>query len=421
MENRKKIQEEQCEKSKIFYNQFENIQTIVDPQDILQPRENRFYIKKNNLLTKDNTKIPVIVKACYGKDFNNNDETLKNKIRNSRNSRNPSSELTEEIKCFSFYGFYYEMNIFQHVIPKIMYYSPNFVPSIPIEIRKDKDQLIYDIYNKELQLIKNKNIELMNAGSKNQIETFSGCNEDVIYILISKFIDDYREKYFETKPINPIPNYPTSEHHNKGYYITDNLCYLDEMNYRKVVVQIILTLAIMSLFKFSHNDLHPNNIRIENLDEPTDLQYYFGNEIYLTIPQVKYKVYFFDWDRAYVEEIGDNIELEFDCIFFENILTCNGYYLISDIIKILYHLKDDIKLVYKNIGDFAGYNEVNLFIQFFKRVFPNLGEDSPFPGNNIVVDNRKQIKKDIFFKDEDNPTMFFTRIFKDPYIKDILV
>jgi hypothetical protein len=405
MENRKKLQEEQCEKSRYFFDKFKDEFKLESFLTLVPPRQKRFFSHQFNLISKDGNEIPVIVKASFGKKYDNNDENLKKKIRENYGK----GKVLPEQKCYSFYGFNYEMKIYEKVIPKIIYYSPNFVLGYVLSYKKndmnENNKNMYNIFNEELQKLK---MESKKSISIEDRLNLLGCDEDEVHILISEFVEDFREDYKEKG----------EEFKYSGYYHIRQVVDLNEDDFRKVVIQIILTLAIMSLFKFSNNDLHLNNIRIKK-EKPIDLHYYFGKEIYLTIPKVEYKVYFFDWDRAYAEELGDNIELEFIC---ETILSCNGYYLISDIVKVLYHLKQQLNSPAR-LAQNPGTYDQNIFIKFFKRVFPNLGNNSPFPGNQPFgsIDNMYKVMNKPFFEDEDNPTMFFTRIFKDPYIKDILV
>ncbi len=73
-----------------------------------------------------------------------------------------------------------------------------------------------------------------------------------------------------------------------------------------VLYQCIYSLAVMDYFGIVHNDFHFNNVFIHVLQTPVILQFeipFTGQTVTL---QTSYVVKFFDWDRAYVEKLGNN-------------------------------------------------------------------------------------------------------------------
>lgn len=75
-------------------------------------------------------------------------------------------------------------------------------------------------------------------------------------------------------------------------------------NRAAILFQCLHALFLLDKFKIMHYDLHMNNILVQKLDDPICLSYnIFGNQISF---KTKYVPKFFDWDRGYVEVLGDN-------------------------------------------------------------------------------------------------------------------
>lgn len=74
-----------------------------------------------------------------------------------------------------------------------------------------------------------------------------------------------------------------------------------------VLFQILYNLEVMRRVKIVHNDLHPYNILIDELENYTYLTYQLGDDRFSFY--TRYLVYFFDWDSAYCQPLGDNPKL----------------------------------------------------------------------------------------------------------------
>ena len=76
-----------------------------------------------------------------------------------------------------------------------------------------------------------------------------------------------------------------------------------------IIFQMLYALYMMSLFRINHNDLHIKNILIEILDKPIEISIYGRSFTTKYIPKI------FDFDHAYVEDLGSNPFMEFDKSF----------------------------------------------------------------------------------------------------------
>jgi hypothetical protein len=68
-----------------------------------------------------------------------------------------------------------------------------------------------------------------------------------------------------------------------------------------IVFQTLYSLLIMEKFKIVHNDFHSRNIMIQVLEKPICLSF----EGLISF-KTKYIIKIFDWDRSYVQDLGDN-------------------------------------------------------------------------------------------------------------------
>ena len=102
------------------------------------------------------------------------------------------------------------------------------------------------------------------------------------------------------------------------------------------VLQVVSALAAMESYKCSHNDLHLQNIFVENTPETT---YYLTfdayGQIYTTKLKCNMKVALYDWDRASYKTIGDNpylINNWYMCVHFGE---CKDYIPQRDLLKFI--------------------------------------------------------------------------------------
>ncbi len=74
--------------------------------------------------------------------------------------------------------------------------------------------------------------------------------------------------------------------------------------YLPVLFQLLYSLCVMDSYKIMHNDFHSNNILISTLDKKVKLKYQVEDRKYEII--TNQIVYIFDWDRAYIQALGQN-------------------------------------------------------------------------------------------------------------------
>ena len=85
-----------------------------------------------------------------------------------------------------------------------------------------------------------------------------------------------------------------------------------------VIFQYMYALYILDKYKIQHNDNHFSNSLVQTLPTPINLNIKIGeNEVTFS---TRYIVKFFDWDRAYAENLGDNSEL-FDYYYVRQLNT----------------------------------------------------------------------------------------------------
>lgn len=79
--------------------------------------------------------------------------------------------------------------------------------------------------------------------------------------------------------------------------------------FKPVLFQVIYSLAIMDFFGIVHNDLHLNNIMIQELPRSVCMRFVVPSSGESVDIDTKYIIKFFDWDRAYIKELGENTSL----------------------------------------------------------------------------------------------------------------
>lgn len=190
---------------------------------------------------------------------------------------------TENLECTDELGVDYEAKIYEKIIPKLSKLSPNFINSVCNTTIFDGD----------------------NANQKN-------AYDKLINILLGKSCYLENEEEIKKKGINLIvtqyiPNSVPLKGFNKK---------LTSRDIQTIVAQVVINLIFMENIKLAHNDIHLGNILIEELPVETMLVYNIpcksqesynsGNSLNLSIPNVRYKIYLFDWDVAFSPEIGVN-------------------------------------------------------------------------------------------------------------------
>jgi len=90
-------------------------------------------------------------------------------------------------------------------------------------------------------------------------------------------------------------------------FLTSRCSTLTDEDCDSIMFQIFYALLKMQELGVMHNDLHFKNIMVEELPETTIDTYDVDGKNY-KVP-VKYRVYIFDWDMAYCDELGVNLSL----------------------------------------------------------------------------------------------------------------
>jgi len=100
----------------------------------------------------------------------------------------------------------------------------------------------------------------------------------------------------------------------------------------ETLFQIVAACYAMSLSKMVHNDLHSNNIFIEDLGDEKTFLYVINDIPYIL--KTRYKVLIYDFDRGYVNRLGNNelLRPNFDCKYNRQ---CNHFVDNKDILKIM--------------------------------------------------------------------------------------
>jgi len=103
-----------------------------------------------------------------------------------------------------------------------------------------------------------------------------------------------------------------------------------------IMFQIAIACYAMELLKITHNDFHDNNIMIEYLNHPSQVNYTIYNATGKSKTYSYYsniRIVVFDFDRAYRESIGKNILLDTFCEP-EYGYQCNKFIKGRDIVQI---------------------------------------------------------------------------------------
>jgi hypothetical protein len=88
--------------------------------------------------------------------------------------------------------------------------------------------------------------------------------------------------------------------------LEDQMRFFDDNDeeFPPVLFQAIYSLAVMEMFGIVHNDLHLGNIFVHELDQPMILTFEINEKIIHI--KTRYILKFYDWDRAYIKQLGDN-------------------------------------------------------------------------------------------------------------------
>lgn len=216
----------------------------------------------------------------------------------------------------------YEAHVYKYVVDEILTrnYSPNFIPYLAYG--SCKLQQVRNMFNEDKDVF----AELYEDSYKRQILV----NPDTRFnILITEQAGGGKGEIFSLKT------------------------FLDKRPAEKDVIavffQLIYSLYIMGLFRMVHNDLHIYNVLVVEYPRPLEMLYSVGRKNFLI--NTRYIPYIFDWDFAYVEQLGDNPKLsDYYC---ENKIACNRFSSRTDLYTILCTSKEIIdKQKYKTLYKF---------------------------------------------------------------------
>lgn len=186
-------------------------------------------------------------------------------------------------------GLEYEMKMYRYILDQILYMrsSPNFISYIASGTCKVED--IIRLYEKP-----ERDRVMAELQSFTKTEILPETQINVLAIEKAK------------KPLNAGEFFARVK---------------SQIECNNVLFQIIHALFILGEKKCVHNDLHPGNILVSQLDDLVDLYYRVDGKIYKIT--TRYVVYLFDWDRSFSKSLGVNTELEgFYCDTFG---TCNTF------------------------------------------------------------------------------------------------
>jgi len=158
---------------------------------------------------------------------------------------------------------------------------------------------------------------------------------------------------------------------------------LSDIDKKKVIFQIVNALEIMRRKNITHYDLHTGNILIATFPNSIDLTYNVDGVLFKI--STRYIAYIFDWDFAYVEELGNNRKLD----GYENLNFFNKTNTKTDLYTFFCTLTDGGE--YK---DFVGN-------QIFKSPFDIKKQKNERSSYKSSYDNLATLKKDSIFGEFD--------------------
>ncbi len=115
------------------------------------------------------------------------------------------------------------------------------------------------------------------------------------------------------------------------------------------LIQLVSGLAALELFKCAHNDLHTGNVFIDEFKEAKKVTYIYNGlkgakSVFKINSNISALIY--DWDRAYVNDLGDNNINDYFC---KDYSSCNEYVPSRDLLKVFcYILPSVTNKEYKN-------------------------------------------------------------------------
>lgn len=186
----------------------------------------------------------------------------------------------------------YEAGIYQYITDNIILrdVSPNFVPILlnqTCSLESIKDNLLQFMTTDASHMTNFENVDKLYKKLLRISNAFKGTNVP----LSMRFIMTGSAQDVIT--MHDFCDFVASDPHFKQ----------DE--YNSIIFQFFYVFYVLHVYKIVHNDNHFSNTLIQVLDKPVT----FEIDVYGTIVKftTRYVVKLFDWDRAYNENLGENM------------------------------------------------------------------------------------------------------------------
>lgn len=215
------------------------------------------------------------------------------------------------------YGLEYETEIYREVIKQIVAekMSPNFVEYIT---NRTVDFVTFcDVFHKGQFSFQTTDDKI------NALRTFLGFVEyDSLFAvdkykvdrkqLIDCYLNNISVSFLTLKRVVGVENKLAS-------LITKSELTSEEV--KQIMFQLLFALYLMQKLKLQHNDLHANNVLVEDLIHPRSISYTVDGQEYIVT--TKYLLRIYDWDIAFMDDpyFGENLKVEqqyLKSIFVEN-------------------------------------------------------------------------------------------------------
>jgi hypothetical protein len=308
-------------------------------------------------------------------------------------------ETGQSYDCGATIGLGYERLVYEKVAPVLGKICPNFLQPV-VSLDFDGD----DYTNIEATAFNKLKVYLEQSTDSSQ-DKYCSRNKKKISVFFTDFIEHVTLRDF------------ISTHNNNSNFPN---------HINKIIIQIILALAAMSTEELMHNDLHTGNIMIETLKSNTTLYYNLGKNLQYEVPNVKYKVYIFDWDFGFCGNkqligVHNNKKIPLG-EFCENNGICDSYDMSFDLFLVLcdmYHSVQDIdfKMFILRITG-KNRHELQTMANLSGCRFPNIVVNDNHPVKNMSYLFRTRA---FVAADRSKPAMdMFTTILTDNYTQDKL-
>ncbi len=97
---------------------------------------------------------------------------------------------------------------------------------------------------------------------------------------------------------------------------------------KKIMFQLVYSVAVMQYFEIVNNDMHAGNIFVVDYKRPLELYYNFKGVVYRIVTQ--FVLMIFDWDFAYCKHLGKNPKVNQDFLE-ERLVATNEFNKVKDL------------------------------------------------------------------------------------------